>query len=297
MIQTKLPFHHHLKWLLLEGLSGREIQKYYDNIQLPTLAQGHFDHCQDYVDSLPLAPLTLKRLRKKLYNEVDHALWKKLGFEEIYLHRMDKSDWSELGKVLNHPVMRVAMECCLIKNLEDSEIATLLPATFALPLTAKTVALHRKYFFDVNTLQRNDWQEYLNLISDDRYTYTRLFAALTKPKDEVLHMVGLPTKTKFGTMLKNVMATAHYKFEYYARQMSPEAQAEARNWAKVLIVAGEKHEKFGAGDDGDLSNILQTEFVYVDEPIEHVTPEMLSDAKPQLLNPGGEGPEKKTKKD
>jgi hypothetical protein len=229
-----------------------------------------------------MSPATRRRLAKKIFSTDDQLLWQKYGLEEIYLHQVGQTPWAEIPQVLNHPVMRVAFECCLIAGLEHEEISQLLPSVYALPLSAKNIETYAKYFFDHKAMKKSDWQGYLNQIADDRYTHTRIFAALTRPQEEVLHAVGLPSRLQYGTMLKNVMNTANYRFEYYSRQQSPEAQAEARSWAKVMMDAGVRHEKFGSTDATDFSKVLQTEFAYADETIESITPEMLSDVKPAV---------------
>lgn len=229
-----------------------------------------------------VSPAARKRLERKIYSEADHALWTKHGFSEIYLHRLGKSDWSELGKILNHPVMRVALECCLVARISSEELEQMLPPVYHLGCSAETIKLYTKYFFDIENMVKSDWQSYLSIISADRYSYTRIFAALTKGRDEVMHLVGMPTKVQFSTMLKNIMNTAHYKFEHYSRLQGDEAQAEARAWGKMMIAAGEKHEKFGATDATDFARFVQTEFTYIDQSIETITPEMIADIKPQL---------------
>lgn len=286
MPDTRLPFQRHLKWLIIEGVSFEAAADLYDNIQLPKPSLEHFKALQDDVETLPLSPATKRRLEKKIYHENDLFVLKKLGFEEIYLQRTKKSDWSEVLKIINSPIMRVAIDCCLVANVPDEEICQLVVAAHNFQLSESTINVYKRYFLDVDVMRKNDWQAYLNLLADDKYTYSRIFTALTKSRDEVLHLIGLPTKAQFGTMLKNVMSTSHYRFEYFARQNSPEAQDQARKWAKVLMEAGAKHDKFGATDATDFSQLVQTEFVHIDGTIETVSPEMLADAKPKVDEKG-----------
>lgn len=233
-----------------------------------------------YAAGLVMPPIVRRRLFKKLYDVGDQAVWKKYGFESIYLHQMQKQDWSGLGRILNHPVMRVALDCCLITGLTHDEIIQLLPAIYFLPISLQDIANYTTYFFDYSNLNKSDWQAFLNQISEDRYTHNRIMFALTRPQEEVLHAVGLPSRLHFGTMLKNVMNTANYRFEYYARQQSPEAQDEARKWARLMMEAGAKHEKFGSTDATDFSKLIQTQFEYIENDVPNITPEMLADAKP-----------------
>jgi hypothetical protein len=275
-----LPFHRHLKWLALEGLSAKDIQSYYDNVQMAQPTDAQVAAITEEAGKMLMPPITRRRLTRKLHAPEDQAVWQRHGMEEIYLHQMGVKPWVEIGPLLNHPVMRVAIECCLVAKLTHEEISQLLPSVYTLPLSPESVAIYVKYFFDHTNMARSDWQAYLNQISDDRHTHTRLFAALTRPQEEVLHMVGLPSRLKFGTMLKNIMNTAYYRHEHYARQQTPEAQEEARKWAKVTIEAGAKAEKFGSSDTKDFASLIQTAFQYENEEVEMLTPEMLAEAKP-----------------
>lgn len=283
MTDTRLPYQKHLEWLCLEGLTAQDIRSYYDSIQMAQPSDGQVERAVQTTLRFIMPPITKRRLHKKLFHIDDQAVWKKHGFEDIYLHQLGKRSWSELGRVLNHPVMRVALECCLIAKLSYDEISQLLPSVYALPLSVESIETYIKYFFDYINMRKPDWQAFLNQIADDRYTHTRLFFALTRPQEEVLHAVGLPSRLQFGTMLKNVMNTANYRFEYYARQQNPESQEEARKWARLMMDAGVRHEKFGATDATDFSKLIQTQFEYLENEIPNVTPEMLADAKPPIV--------------
>ena len=280
MTDTRLPFHRHLKWLILDGFDEEAIRDFYNNIQFPVPSKKLIEEASDNVATLILPNLTRRRLAKRIFDLSDRAVWKKHGFEEIYLQTMKKTDWAEIGRLLNHPVMRVALDCCLIARVEAEKISQLLPVTYSLAFSEASITLYQKYFFDSELMNRGDWLAYLKLLSEDRYSYERVFKALTRNQDEVLHLVGLPTKLQFGNMLKNIMNTAHYRFEHFARQMSPESQEEARKWAKVLIDAGVKHDRYSAGDATDFSELVQTEFLHIDGAIDTITPEMIADVKP-----------------
>ena len=282
MTETRLPFHRHLKWLILDGFDNATIHQFYDNIQFPIPSTEQIEQADEQLKTLIIPGATRRRLAKRIFDEGDQGVWKKHGFEEIYLHTLKKIDWPEIGRVLNHPVMRVALDCCLISSVDTEKITQLLPVTFSLAMSPESIAVYKKYFLDVDLMNKSDWQSYLRILQPDRYVHERIFAALTRNQDEVLHLVGLPTKTQFGTMLKNIMSTAHYRFEYYSRQMTPESQEEARKWAKVMIEAGVKHDRYSAADATDFSDLVQTEFIHLDTKIETISSEMLADAKPKI---------------
>lgn len=286
MLSTRLPFHRHLKWLCIEGFSYDDVRAYYDDIQMAVPTKKHYEDALEEVSKLIVPPATLRRTVKHIHNPADQAIWFKHGFEEIYMHQvLGDGGLHEIGPVLNHPVMRVALECCMIAKLTNEEISQLLPSVYYLPISPESIDTYTKYFFNWKDMKKNDWQGYLDLIVEDRYSHNRVFYALTRPQEEVLHAVGLPTRSQFGTMLKNVMNTANYKFEHYSRQQSPEAQEQAMKWAKLMMDAGAKHEKFGSTDATDFSKLIQTQFEYLDAPVEDITPEMLADAKPPAKEP------------
>lgn len=280
MLESRLPFDRHLKWLCIEGMSYEDVINYYDNIQMAIPTKIQFQLAEDFASRLVMPPITKRRLQKKIHSPDDQKVWAKYGFEELYLHQTSKAEWTEIGQILNHPVMRVALECCLVAKLTIDEISQLLPSVYSLALSPESVMIYQKYFFDFENMRKKDWQSFLTQIAEDRYTHARLFFALTKPQEEVLHAVGLPSRQQFGTMLKNVMNTSYYRFEYYVRQQSPDAQEEARKWANLMMNAGVRHEKFGSTDATDFSKLIQTQFEYLDEPIENITPEMLAETKP-----------------
>lgn len=285
--QIRLPFRRHLEWMLLEGREIREIKRFYHNIQFPELKEEHFDEAQDKVDSIVLPPITKRNLAKKICTAQDRAIFKKYGYEEIYLrsinHQHMKAQWDMVGQMLNHPVMRVAVDACLINGMPADELIEILPVQFQIKLDMGAIDLYKKYFFDHESMDRSDWRGYLKLLRNDSYTYHRIYAALTKSREEVLFMVNLPTKSKFASFLNNVLATADYKFRYYAKHNSPEADAAADKWAKIGFKAGELHEKFSGSDMTDFAKLVQTEFTYIDTPMETIKPEMLSGVKPAAL--------------
>ncbi|NBO09710.1 MAG: hypothetical protein EBV30_10310, partial [Actinobacteria bacterium] len=67
---------------------------------------------------------------------------------------------------------------------------------------------------------------------------------------------------------------------HYSRMSTPQADGQARAWAKVGFDAGVKYEKFSASDVQDFAKTVQTEFDYIESDIPTVQPDMLSQIKP-----------------
>lgn len=282
-----LPFRQHLTWMILEGLSNEEIRRFYDDIQFVQPPHDYIEalHLR-LAETFPIPPSTKRNLKKSLYSPADEALWTKLGFRELYLHRVGKGTQEEkdaiscLGKLLNHPVMRVALDCSLIARLPIPEASEILPQTFSIPLSEAAIVLYKKYFLCTESMTKKDWIYFLQQLQDDSYSYTRYYAALTRSQEEVMHLVGLPSRKQYIDFLRNVLATSDFKFRHYARHGTPEGEAEARKWAKLGVDAGEKQKKFESRDQGDLLRHIQTEFEYVDSPIPIASPELIAQMLP-----------------
>jgi hypothetical protein len=288
-----LPFQKHLEWLCLEGMTRNDITRFYGNVQLPIPTDKDIETAEDSVSQLTLPPAIKRNMRRGIFKIEDSPIWDKYGFGDLHrwrCYRGTKSQtdvaraWEMVGKILNHPVMRISIDACLISHMEEEKMIVLLPAQYHLPINERALDLYRRYFAAFEDFDRAAWSDYLNRIREDGFVYSRVFAALTKPRAEVMHLCGLPTERQFSDFLKNVLATSSYKFDYYMRQNSPDGDTEARRWAKVGFEAGEKFEKYGAGDVTDFAKLVQTEFEYVDSDIKTLSPEQADQMRPAQLD-------------
>jgi len=281
------PYRRHLLWQLIEERTDEEIRAFYDNIQLPRPGKIELEAARSYVSNLVIPPQALRNLKRDKTTAADVVIWQKLGFSEIYAKRTGETKfetvWLNVSKLLGNPVLRVAVDCGLIVGLQPEELSQMASQSFGTGVDDSTLALYRKYFFDVQSFLKSDWVWYLRQLQDDTYTHQRIYAALTKPRDEVLFMVGLPNKRQFSDFLRNVLATADYKFRYYARHNDPESDDESRKWAKIGFDAGVRYEKFSATDATDFSKLVQTEFEYITPQIQTISPEMLNEIRPPSL--------------
>lgn len=275
----------------------RDVQSFYSNIQFPIPTDQDFMEAYDKIKELRLPPSTRRNLNRAKFVPEDSLILDKFGFGDIHRQRIfqatpSKSDlakaWADVGKLLSHPVMRTALDSCMIARVEDEKLSLLLPTVYHLSLSEQAIKLYRHYFADFEMFGRNDWTDYLKRIQEDTYVYSRYFTALTRPKSEVFHLCQLPSEKQFSDFLKNVLAGATYKFDYYSRQNTPHADAEARRWAKVGFEAGEKFEKFGSGDATDFAKLVQTEFEYVTPQIDTLDEEAARQMRPQIEAPKDE---------
>jgi hypothetical protein len=155
--------------------------------------------------------------------------------------------------------MRVALECAIIAKAPPGDLPDLMQLGFRQTFGGQAYELYKEVFFDIKGWGKEDWKKLLELVSDDPFTYTRYFAALTKPRDEVFFLLGLPTEKQYSDFLKNVLLTADHKFRYWARL---------------------NHAKHAKKDIKNFADEVQTSFEYVTDEIPMATAEMLADARP-----------------
>ena len=274
----QLPFAKYLLWLHLRGQTVTEIDRTLDELSFPRVGAGVHASYAQRAAGLPLSHMTRKRLLRSVYNaEIDLPTFTKLGLREVY-QTLDPDHVvpEQISEILGNPILRVALESCLLAKVGQDEIKALVIQTHKVELNDAVVTLYQRIYFDTASMTKVDWREYLRTCTEDNYIYVRYLAALTQPIDEVLHLVGLPTKPVFSNLLRSILSTAEYKFKRYSGHGTQEGDELAMKWAKAGIVAGVQYEKFSAADATDFSAVLQTEFEFLPDDIPNVTGEMLS---------------------
>lgn len=285
----KVPYQRHLIWMILTGKARDKIADVYNRLTIPAPTKETLDDVEKLVlEQFPIPNATRRRLERKQFDEKDVPFFEMIKFG--YLYKVNyggaEDDLKELHrelqeKILEHPTLRIAIECCLIKKMDLEEICALAQAGYGVFITKETVEQFRNIFFDTEGFDKEDWKAYLTHVAaaQENYMHSRYFAALTKTKDEVMHLVGLPTKKTFSQFLETVLVTSDYKFKFYSRQNTIEGDRAARYWADVGVKAGERYEKFAAKDVTDFSNTIQTEFQYVEEEIPMASADLLATVK------------------
>lgn len=277
----QLPFAKYLTWLHLTGKPITWIDRCLDELSFPRINVGVHAEYARRASALPLSPMARKRVAKEIYNgDIDLPVFTKLGFKDLYAQYSGQAMDPVVTAVLGNPVMRIAIECCLAAKMGFDDIKALVLQTHKIELTEGALEYYSRVYFDLAPMTKPDWREYLGLCTEDPYLHSRYFAALTQPVDEMLHLVGLPTKPIFSTLLRSILSTAEYKFKRYAGHGTLEGDELAIKWAKAGIVAGVQYEKFSSADATDFSAVLQTEFEFLPDDLPNVTGEMLAGVKP-----------------
>lgn len=276
----RLTYGRYLTWLYLEGLERSQIRKTLDELSLPEVPDDVMEVAHKTADELPIPPALKRRLREqKLKPEVDHAWLKKIGLLDFATCRQAGPLWDEIWALCKQPLLRIAVECCLLIKHPVDEIIHAAQTQYGVTLTRDGLALFERTLFQWKELSKSDWREMLTFARSDSFLFERYYAALTAPAEETLHLVRFPIKPAFSEFLRNLLATADYKFKRHSGTGTELGDAEARRWAKMGIDAGIRYEKFASKDARDFAETLQTEFAYVENTIPQATGEMLSGIK------------------
>lgn len=285
----RVPYQRHLVWLILTGKDREKISTIYDRLTIPKPTKETLDEVEQLVlEKFPIPSSTRRRLERKTYSDQDMSFFEMIRFGYLYKvtfgdekDKLQKIHQELQERILEHPTLRIAIECCLIKKMDPDEIVALAQAGYGVYLSKEAVEQFRSIFFDIEGFTKDDWRAYLAHVAEaqENYMYSRYFAALTKHKDEVMHLVGLPTKKTFAAFLETVLVTSDYKFKFYSRQNTLEGDRAARYWADVGVKAGERYEKFAAKDVTDFANTVQTEFEYVNDEIPMADADLIATVK------------------
>jgi hypothetical protein len=286
----KIPFARYATFCLLSGMSTEELARHIDDLSLPELNEAVLAELSEDAGRLPLPRSAVRAVQRKTPLDQVAGFLSKLGYDKLYSHHcgVQSEDWTAVWKMLENPVQRVAIECALLAGVTATELETQFSAATGTQLKASVVELFSHYFFDHAAMRKSDWREYLGLCSSHSCLHRSYLTALTRPKDEVLHSVGVPTKIQIGAMLSNIVAVANFKFQRYSAHDSPELDDQSRKWAKLAVETSLKLEKFSSSDAGDFASAIQSEFEFLDEEIPMVDPEMLKELKPpspETVNP------------
>jgi hypothetical protein len=289
----KVPYQRHLIWMLLTGKARDRIEKVYDALTIPRPTTEVLEDTERHVlESFPLPNSTRRRIERRQFDEKDITFFEKCKFGYLYKVTFGDghSDLKDLHRelkenILDQPIVRIAIECCLIKKIEADEICALVQSGFGIHIHPDVIKQFEQIFFDTSSFDKDDWRAYLNHVAEtgENYAYGKYFAALTKSRDEVMHLVGLPTRKSFSNFLETVLVTSDYKFKFYSRQGSQEGDRAARYWADIGLKAGERFEKYAAKDATDFASTIQTEFTYVNEEIPMAEADLISLVKTQEL--------------
>jgi hypothetical protein len=140
------------------------------------------------------------------------------------------------------------------------DIFDVMKTRFDIGISEPVLAIYVRYFFNMKWVHKADWIHYLRECDVTRREML-LLAMQTDDRARLRHRLGAAPRFSYPDVLADVLAESYFKFKDHASDSSP---AKAKVWAKMLMDAGDRREKFKNQDIKDLRSDLQLEFEYLD---------------------------------
>lgn len=179
----------------------------------------------------------------------------------------DDSDPTERRNILAacelfaDPNKRTSLAVLLLKGFDDEAVSSTFEAKFDTKVSAKTLAVARRYFFDFTRLSRADWKHLLEGIPKDQKAMLHL-GLEPHTKEFVQYSVGKLPSLSFDEIMHDIMVSSYYKFKACLDQ--PLADQKAMQWAKTAMAAGLNKIRFGKGDEVNFQEEMQLRFEFTE---------------------------------
>jgi hypothetical protein len=159
------------------------------------------------------------------------------------------------------PNKRTSLAVLLLKGFSDEAVSEVFEAKFGTKVSAKTLEVAKKYFFNFARLTRADWRHLLDGIPKDQKAMLHL-GLEPHTKEFVQYSVGKLPSLSFDEIMHDIMVSSYYKFKACLNQ--PLADQRAMQWAKTSMAAGLNKIKFGKGDDVNFEEEMQLRFEFTE---------------------------------
>lgn len=159
------------------------------------------------------------------------------------------------------PNKRTSLAVLLLKGFSAEAVSEVFEAKFDCKVSAKTLDVAKKYFFDFTRLTRSDWQHLLEGIPKDQKAMLHL-GLEPHTKEFVQYSVGKLPSLTFDEIMHDIMVSSYYKFKACLDQ--PLADIKAMQWAKTAMAAGLNKIKFGKGDEVNFEAEMQLRFEFTE---------------------------------
>ncbi len=159
------------------------------------------------------------------------------------------------------PNKRTSLAVLLLKGFSDEAVSEVFESKFDHKVSAKTLEVARRYFFNFTRLTRADWQHLLDGIPNDQKAMLHL-GLEPHTKEFVQYSVGKLPSLSFDDIMHDIMVSSYYKFKACLNQ--PLADQRAMQWAKTSMAAGLNKIKFGKGDDVNFEEEMQLRFEFTE---------------------------------
>lgn len=265
----RYPYSLFIKFLISRKA---DVNKTLTSLSLPSI-----DAEERAAHDTPAAPLprSVERFFQSQHNVVTEKTgfldWAKVhGIDELWSVQPefeDDSDPQERRDILAacelfaDPNKRTSLAVLLLKGFSDEAVSEVFESKFDHRVSAKTLEVARRYFFDFTRLTRADWQHLLEGIPKDQKAMLHL-GLEPHTKEFVQYSVGKLPSLSFDEIMHDIMVSSYYKFKACLNQ--PLADQRAMQWAKTSMAAGLNKIKFGKGDDVNFEEEMQLRFEFTE---------------------------------
>jgi len=240
-----------------------------DEEQLQKYKDDFFKKTKVSKDTKDLLLGKTSKIKKKV--ELHHVLIQH-GILELWMNRygFEKSRQCENCEVVFlEPDFFPYMHAFIFRQFTEVEIIEFFKNKFNLVLYKSDIALYKEKFFPLFTYNRSGWKKYINECRTKEKSY--LTIALEKDPLYLRMETGAETKIQYSNILQQYMAWSYRKFEQNIR-ITPHqndegfwdfsSQSEARNWAKIGMMAGDRKQKLKPSDAANFLKEVQMAFQF-----------------------------------
>lgn len=159
------------------------------------------------------------------------------------------------------PNKRTSLAVLLLRGFSDEAVSEVFKSKFDTEVSAETLSVAKKYFFNFTRLSRADWHHLLDGIPKDQRAMLHL-GLEPHTKEFIQYSIGKLPALSFDEIMHDIMVSSYYKFKACLNQ--PLADQRAMQWAKTSMAAGLNKIKFGKGDDVNFEEEMQLRFEFTE---------------------------------
>ncbi|KKM06445.1 hypothetical protein LCGC14_1743920 [marine sediment metagenome] len=236
-----------------------------ERIELPAVGDmGIADRKERMRETAP--PAILRYLRQNR-----HDL--KLVFRDGILDWAEKNDirclWErqkEFGRkivpalesasnIFLNPYSRTVLGAMMLAEAPIEELVEVMDQQFSTEVTSDIISYFSSLFWDVKTMGRQGWDEFIPTLDDEQRHVIDLGARGGRP-DDLRYAIGAATPSKPKEVLQDILTHAHHQFKQAIAAPHPAAH-NVFKWADLATKVVSSMRSGGFGGDGDEPNPRQ----------------------------------------
>lgn len=174
----------------------------------------------------------------------------------------NSTDMKDACDIFATPRIRTAFSLLVLQKFTTDEIVDTIGGHFELSLSAASINLAIKYFFDFTRLSPQDLHHLIHTLPAEQRDQYQL-ATKAQSREYTEFVIGKLPKLTFEEILHDIMVNSYYKFKSLVDQ--PLMDGMAQQWAVMAMNAGEKKARWTKGDRTDIVEDIQLRFNF-DQP-------------------------------